>query len=501
MEELSLARTQQLGGPLSFTLRDVVAAGFRRRRLIIVSFLGIFLGAIIAAVLGGTKYEAKMMVLVRHKRVDPVVSTLPESVGITQPAVSEEEINSEVELMQSRDLLEQVVVACRLDNVRRHVWSKWVPTAEPLRVPKAVEQLQSDLRVNPVRKSNLIELTYRSTDPQMAARVLQTLGNFYLQKHMAVNHPPGQFDFFDQQAERYRQGLADAEGRLVSFGREQGAVAAQPERDIVLQKVNDLEVQLTQNQAAVAAQRSRIQSLEKQMASTPPRLSTQVRTSDNPALQEQLKATLLTLQLKRTELVAKYEPSYRLVQEVDAQIAQTKDAIAASEKSPVHEDTTDQNPTYQWLASELAKARADLPTLQASAEATANSIRAYRSKIQDLDQKGIKQQDLMRTAKAEEGNYLLYLGKREEARIADALDSNRIANVVIAEAATVPALPANSAWLVVLVGGLLASFVSAGLAFAAEYLDPSFHTPDEVKESLNVPVFAAIPKEDRHLME
>src|SRR5271167_927593 len=106
MEEFHLARPQELGGPLSFTLRDVVAAGFRRSRLIIVSFLGIFLGGIIAAALAGTKYEAKMKVLVRHKRIDPVVSTVPESAGGTQPAVSEEEINSEVELMQSRDLLE-----------------------------------------------------------------------------------------------------------------------------------------------------------------------------------------------------------------------------------------------------------------------------------------------------------------------------------------------------------------------------------------------------------
>lgn len=500
MEELSLARPQPVNGPIAFTLRDIVAVGFRRRRLILLTFLGIFLGAIVVAVAGGAKYEAQMKILVRHRRVDPVVSTTPESASVVQPAVSEEEINSEVELIKSHDLIEQVAADCGLDKVKRHFWSNWFPAPEALRLPKAVARLSNEVKVEPVRKSNLIDVTYRSTDPRMAARVLQTLGNLYLQKHMAVNHPPGQFDFFNQQAEQYRRNLADAEERLVNFGREQ-AVAAQSERDILLQKVNDLEVQLTQNQAAIAAQTSRIQALEKQVASTPPRLATQARTSDNGALQEQLKATLLTLQLKRTDLVAKYDPSYRLVQEVDAQIAQTKDAIAAAEKAPVREDTTDQNPTYQWLAGELAKARADLPTLKANAEATATSIRAYRAKILSLDEKGIEQQDLTRTAKADEGNYLLYLNKREEARIADEMDNRRIENVVVAEAATVPALPINSPWMVVLVGGLLASFASAGLAFAAEYLDPSFRTPDEVKEYLNVPVFAAIPREDRTLME
>ena len=52
-----------------------------------------------------------------------------------------------------------------------------------------------------------------------------------------------------------------------------------------------------------------------------------------------------------------------------------------------------------------------------------------------------QQDDLVRDVKTAEDNYLLYLRKREEARISDALDSKRIVNVSIAEAATVPALP------------------------------------------------------------
>jgi len=38
-------------------------------------------------------------------------------------------------------------------------------------------------------------------------------------------------------------------------------------------------------------------------------------------------------------------------------------------------------------------------------------------------------------------DYLLYLHKQEEARISDALDRQRISNVVVAEAATVPFKP------------------------------------------------------------
>jgi uncharacterized protein involved in exopolysaccharide biosynthesis len=225
---------------------------------------------------------------------------------------------------------------------------------------------------------------------------------------------------------------------------------------------------------------------------------TQIRNADDAILLSQLRSNLLTLELKRTELLGKFEPSYRLVQEVEAQIAQTRAALATAEKSPQHEETTDRDPTYQWVREELAKAKADLAGLQARGEATALAVRSYRENARSLEQKEVVQDDLIRTVKATEGNYLLYLRKQEEARISDALDRRRIINVAIAEAATVPSLPSNNRSLTVLVGLLLAILTSVGLALGSEYLDPTFRTPDEVSSFLNIPVLAAMPKNGKN---
>ena len=178
---------------------------------------------------------------------------------------------------------------------------------------------------------------------------------------------------------------------------------------------------------------------------------------------------------------------------IEAQIAQARAAIAAEDKAPVREETTDRNPTYQWVDGELAKARADLASYQAQAAATTNIVHDYRSSALLLDQKEIEQQDLIRTAKADEANYLLYLNKREEARISDALDTQRITNVAIAEAPAVPALPVHSRWLYVLLGIPCATVVSVGSAFVADHFDASFRTPEEVAGFLNTPVLAAMP--------
>jgi uncharacterized protein involved in exopolysaccharide biosynthesis len=183
------------------------------------------------------------------------------------------------------------------------------------------------------------------------------------------------------------------------------------------------------------------------------------------------------------------------VQDVQQQIQQTLDTIAKTEKSPVREETTDRNPSYEWLRSELTKSNADLASLHARATETLSVMRQYRTQLGEIDVNGETQENLLREVKEAEGNDLLYKQKREEARIEDALDRQRIVNVAIAEAATVPAFPAHPHWaLTLLLGALLACLVSPGLAFAADYLDPSLRTPDELREALRAPVLAVLPK-------
>jgi uncharacterized protein involved in exopolysaccharide biosynthesis len=203
----------------------------------------------------------------------------------------------------------------------------------------------------------------------------------------------------------------------------------------------------------------------------------------------------LTLELKRIELLGTFQPSYPPVREVEKQIAETRAAIAASEKMPLVEETTDRDPTYEWVRSELAKAKSELATLQARATASAQTLQTYREKTRRLDRVEFVQQDLMRDAKLAEQNYMVYFRKQEEARISGALDRQRIMNVAIAEAATVPFLPSGPPRLLILIlGGILASLVSVGSALALDYWDPSFRTPQEVEAFLEIPVAAAMPK-------
>ena len=134
------------------------------------------------------------------------------------------------------------------------------------------------------------------------------------------------------------------------------------------------------------------------------------------------------------------------MQEVDQQIAQARDALAQDEKNALRDETTDLDKTHALLQEELARARAELATLKGRSAEIEKSVAVYQESARQLNRKEIVHQDLVRSAKTAEDNYLLYLRKQEEARISDALDRKRIVNVAVAEEATVPAFPSSPKW-------------------------------------------------------
>ncbi len=484
--------TANAGSGFNFTLRDLLAIGFRHKRAFVLCFCGILGGSILATFFVPPTYDSVSQILVKRERADPVVSAEKDS-PMQVKEVTEEEMNSEAALINSDDVLRKTVVDSGLDKVPSTLSFLSFGQSADQKIAKAIDKLHANLRIEPLKKTDVIQITYSAHDPKTAARVLNNLVNAYIDKHVAIHRPAGQMEFFEEETNRYKHDLDTAETQLKKFSEQQGGVAPQISRDITLQKLNDFSATLETTRADMAATEKKINNLEQQSGATPDRITTAVRETDNGAVLQQLKSSLNTLELKRTELLTKYQPGYRLVQEVDKQIADTRASIEVELAKPLKEVTTDRSTTYAWINEELAKAKADYSAQQARATATQAIVGLYQTKAHQLEESGLVQQDLLRDAKANEDNYLLYLHKREEARIEEALDRTRILNVAMIEQPTTPIAPVRSAWIFALVGLLLASTVSAGLVFTREYLDTSFRTPSDVLSELNIPVLAAVP--------
>lgn len=490
-EELTIIRKPVTAS--SPTLRDLLAVVFRQRRLALLSFIAIFLAVLGYGVLAPS-YQAHMSVLVRRGRVDPLVTPAPTPSPMFQrDEITEEELNSQVELLRDDEILRTVVQTPGLSGVPWY--ERFLGGSEEVRLARSVRRMTRRLTVEPTRKTNLIQVDYSSSDPGQAAAVLHALAHAYLERQQRVRRPSGEYEFFEQQVAQSRRGLLDAEFRLMDFSSDQGVVSAAQERDMALQKLSDAEANDRQTQVAMAETRQRIQDLQSRVKTLPERTLTTIRNADNPQLAEKMKSKLLELQLKRTELLTKFDPSYRLVQEVDQQIAETKTSIDGEEHSPLRDETTNQEPNHEWAKSELIKAQVELGTLEAHGQATRVQVAGYRQVAQRLGGNALRQGDLLGELKAAEEKYLLYVNKREEARIEDALDQGGILNVTIAEQPRVPALPARAGWVFGLIGVMLGGTVSTSLVFAADSLNPSFRTPDEVLAYLGIPVLASLPRE------
>ncbi len=501
MENTNLTIAGSMGPLRPPGIREYVAIGFRwRRRLLFVFAVTALTGALVAFY-APPDYESAMKILVSRERLDPLIAA--DQIPAAAPRdISEEELNSEVELIKNDDVLRKVVAATGLQNKVKpklgfDFLDRRFASSEEIRTARAVRELASALTITLPKKSNIITVSYRSKDGKQSAAVLSAVSKFYLEKHMAVHRPRGQFQFFDQQVERTREKLSEVQEKLSASSRKASVYSGPVELDLAVKNLADQRLALQQTYTAIGETKKRIGALEEQLTSMPERMTTSVRTADNPELMVQLKATLLQLELKRTDLLQKFQPVHRNVQEVEDQIKQTQAAITAAESAPVIDRTTDRDPTYEWMRSELAKTRTELISLQSRASSIARYTAQYTERARTLSEDGLQQQQWVSTEKALETSYQLYLRKREEARISDVLDQNQILNVSMAQLPSLPVLPTHAPGGIAVGAIFFALVLSAGTGFVSQYMDNSFRTPDDVHRYLEIPVIASLPMGER----
>jgi uncharacterized protein involved in exopolysaccharide biosynthesis len=101
---------------LPINVKDIVAIGFRHKRAMALCFFAVFFGALLVGIFMPTSYQAHTKILVKRERVDPVISPGQSAPVMVKDEVTEEELNSEVELLESDDVLGQVAMASGLDK-------------------------------------------------------------------------------------------------------------------------------------------------------------------------------------------------------------------------------------------------------------------------------------------------------------------------------------------------------------------------------------------------
>lgn len=455
----------------AWTVADVKAALVRRSRVLLIAFAALSAGAITAVLTAPAIHEGGFKLLVKHDRADAVVSGIPGTETARPEELSENELLSQVELLKAQDLREKVVTDAGL-TTRLMATGKARTDQEAL--IGALDALDHDLSVKPIRKTWLIEVNYRDKDPQVAQKVLDSMVRWYFNKHLTLHRPSGTFEFFSEQVERARQELAAAQADLLRFTTTAGVVSAATEKQAALEKQAEFEALRAQTQAQLAEATRRAAAAQAELSRVPAQHTATTRTVQNAGAVQEIQSRVLTLDMRRTELLQRFTPEYRGVIETEQQLAEARKALAQALDTNVHEETIADNPTRQWLDTEVARAQTDSAALAARVQALSSAAAGYRSQAQNLERRSAEQNELLRTLSAAEERYRLYLAKQEEARISDELDKTRIANVAVAEAPALKPKPLRRPSLAMLPLLLIvAVFLSGGLALTVDALSAS----------------------------
>lgn len=335
----------------------------------------------------------------------------------------------------------------------------------------------SRLTVAPVRNSRLVDVTFKASDPKLAADVANMLADVYIRQNAEYKFQASKqaTDWLTQQLTEQRSQVEQTELALQRYREQHANIATDNSQNIVVQKLTDLNAALTrakterlqreavyQQVTALAGDRAALSSFPAVVAS-PRAQAAKTRVTDL-----QLKVAQLAQQLgdKHPELIAARDALATAQGELDREV----DAIVGA------------------IADEFRMAEDNERRL-------ANALEGQKREALALNRHEIGYRALERDAVSNRQIFESLLQRAKETGISGELKTN---NIRVADKAPVPRWPV---WprtrRNVAIGFLVGALLAVALAFGVEYLDNKIKSPDEIK-ALGLPCLGLVPEIARH---
>ena len=450
-----LARTGSRGNPP----REVAHGPLAWWRPAVWVFAISFVAVIIVALVLPNKYSSHLKILVKNERANSLISGGDQTQGLVYlNDISEAQINTEIELLNSGDLLRQVVSRCHLEDL---VGS--TITDPQKRADIAFHDLQNALVVTPAHRSDVIEVSYQSADPKLSALVLQALAELYQSSHLRLHGAPGSSAFFDKMWKDTTRNSDEAANELAVFKRSKQIVSLPEEKSLLLQHITDLQKEAETSSASASKSEQEATTYETSLAHIPQSIEEERKSIPNQEATQQLGTILVTLQNKRAEAVTRYRPEDRIVTDLDTQIALTQAAIDKSRNSPAQEVASGANPTFLNAQSDLVRANADHAGGVAQAESLRDQLRRDQGRLALLEAATVNYDELVRRSTELLNLRESYRKKRDDAKANDLLDKQNLSNVAIVEQPVVEAHATSPRRGIILALGFIWSLALAAL--------------------------------------
>jgi succinoglycan biosynthesis transport protein ExoP len=324
------------------------------------------------------------------------------------------------------------------------------------------------LIVKRVPNSRLIEVQFEAQDPQLAALVVNThLQNYIEQNFRSKYDATTQAStWLSAELEELRIKVEKSEDARIAYTRQNQIWQIDDKKDITTQKLTDLSKAVTDAQTLMAEKEALYRMAISGNVDALP------ATRENAVVQDLLKRKT-ELDENYAESLTHYGPNYPKVQRLAAQQKNVEADLEKARKTIVEGVEQEFNTTRQRV------------------ELLQEAVDKQKAEANDLAEKLVQYHILQHDA---ESNKTLYDGLLQKLKEAGITAGLRSSNIRVVDPALAPASPSRPqkarnillALLVGLVGGV-------GLALFREYLDNTIKSPDDIEALTGLPSLAVVP--------
>ncbi|MEW5806566.1 MAG: polysaccharide biosynthesis tyrosine autokinase [Acidobacteriota bacterium] len=334
------------------------------------------------------------------------------------------------------------------------------------------------LMVEPIRNSRLVNISYISHSPELAARIANTVAEKYIAFNTESKYRTTTMasDSLEKEIHSLRTEIASLESTMQQFAREHNLYVFEGENQNLMQKSMS---QIMQKASEATIQRIERENIYKSIQSSPADALPEIM---NSRLIQDLKADISRLEQEYQEKSKKFKEEW-------PQMAQLREKISAAK------DLMEQERTHVYKSALSAAKREYLEALQVE-ESLKKELDELSKDTQNLLADHIKYSTMSADLQTKKKNLEDLLKRSGETGISASLESSMIGNIWIVDRAETPhsiykPKKRSNIALSLIVGLLL----GIGLAFFFEYLDNTLKTIEDVEKYVKISVLGIIPKE------
>lgn len=429
-------------------------------------------------------YEASGSVLVKTDYTSTLTG-LGENIGKLEPLTREgNPLETQAKIVKSVPVIQETINALKLKDKKGK--------------PLAIDALNAKLKVKAAVGTDVLEISYNDSNPELAAKVVNKVIDIYTRTNVKDNQAEAisARQFMMKRLPESERGVRQAELALRQFKEENNVIVLQEEATNAVNAIYNLEEQITESESQLVQVNAKLQKLRNQAKVTSPEAVTVSELSQVSGAKEvltQLQQAESQLRVEQTIFQAGHPSLINLEEKVAAlrSLLRERTAQVTGNAQKVTQGNQQIGELRQKLIEEMVENENESQALGSKIAKLEQAKSNYQKRAKFLPKLEQTQRELERQLKAAQTTYETLLTRLQEVEVAQ---YQRVGNTRTISQALVPSKPNGpKRGLFIGAGAFLGLLLGVIASFGLDIIDPSLKTVKEARELFKYTLLGVIP--------